>query len=203
MKGYLIFFKLAFGIVFYFPHLIICFFHQSRSTIIKDTLMWLQIRNHKMSIPVGFVYLIVSYPEFRTLFYSRIGKLKFGLQFLWPGRKSLLIGTKNIKEGLYIHLGYSTVIGAKSIGKNCKIYQQVTIGSIHGAPTILDNVTIFPGAIIIGNITIGNNVVIGVNASIYQNVPDNTTVYPPTSIKMKWKAGSEREQPNDIVGLDL
>ena len=44
------------------------------------------------------------------------------------------------------------------------------------APVIGDNVFIGTGAKIIGNITIGNNVLIGANAVVTKDVPDNCTV---------------------------
>jgi serine O-acetyltransferase len=43
-------------------------------------------------------------------------------------------------------------------------------------PIIGDNVEIYPGAKIIGNISIGNNVKIGANAVVSFDVPDNSTV---------------------------
>ena len=70
-----------------------------------------------------------------------------------------------------------------TIGKNCKIYQQVTIGDngadYLSAPIIGDNVIIGAGAKITGKITIGNNVKIGTNAVVVENVPDNATVVAP------------------------
>ena len=70
-----------------------------------------------------------------------------------------------------------------SIGNDCCIFQQVTIGSNtlpdskkNGAPIIGDNVFVGAGAKIIGGITVGNNVRIGANAIITKNIPDNTTV---------------------------
>lgn len=63
------------------------------------------------------------------------------------------------------------------MGKDCVIYQQVTIGYNYiGKPTIGDNVEISAGVKIIGDITIGNNVKIGANAVVVKNVPDNCTV---------------------------
>lgn len=44
------------------------------------------------------------------------------------------------------------------------------------APTILDNVSIKAGAKVLGKITIGNNVIIGANAVVVKDVPDNCTV---------------------------
>jgi len=110
------------------------------------------------------------------------------LNFICPQRTDLVIGTKQIGEGLLLINGFSTAVGAESIGKNCIIYQQVTIGATKsGFPTTLNNVTIFSGTVIIGKITIGNNVVIGANASVYKDVPDNCMVLPGSSRIMRWK----------------
>ncbi len=63
------------------------------------------------------------------------------------------------------------------IGKNCTIYQNVTIGQNNNKyPIIGDNVTIYAGAIIFGNIKIGNNVVIGANSVVNCSIPDNCVV---------------------------
>lgn len=69
------------------------------------------------------------------------------------------------------------------IGRNCTIYQHVTIGSNqlesspgYGAPKIGDNVLIGAGAIIIGNVKIGNNVNIGANCIVTEDIPDDCTV---------------------------
>lgn len=64
-----------------------------------------------------------------------------------------------------------------SIGKGCRIYQNVTIGEIgHKAPQIGDNCLIGAGAVIIGDIKIGNNVKIGAGAVVCKDIPDNCTV---------------------------
>lgn len=68
-----------------------------------------------------------------------------------------------------------------SIGDDCTIYHQVTIGeeSIKHkgqAPIIGNNVYIGAGAKILGPITIGDNVRIGANAVVTKNVPSNCTV---------------------------
>ena len=72
-----------------------------------------------------------------------------------------------------------------TLGKNCIIYQNVTIGakSFELAklgkkyfPTIGDNVIIYAGACIIGGIKIGNNAVIGANSVVTKDVPANSIV---------------------------
>lgn len=72
--------------------------------------------------------------------------------------------------------------GAK-IGRNCVIFQQVTIGSNtikdsqgFGAPCIGNNVFIGAGAKIVGGVHIGNNVRIGANCIVVCDIPENCTV---------------------------
>ena len=84
---------------------------------------------------------------------------------------TVIIG-KNCRmpHGLGIVLHHKT-----TIGDNTVIYQHVTIGG--GEPnTIGSNCIIGTGAFIKGPITIGNNVHIGANAVVLQNIPDNCTV---------------------------
>lgn len=75
------------------------------------------------------------------------------------------------------------ISGSAKIGKECIIFQHVTIGSNFlpgsskiGAPTIGDNCYIGAGAKIIGGIKIGNNCRIGANAVVTQDVEDNCTI---------------------------
>ena len=91
---------------------------------------------------------------------------------------TLYIFSSSIGEGLFIQHGFSTIIAAHSIGKNCWINQQVTIGfSGDGkSPTIGDNVQITAGAKVFGDITIGDNSLIGANAVVFKDVPKNCTV---------------------------
>ena len=69
------------------------------------------------------------------------------------------------------------------IGTGCTIFQQVTIGSNtlmetskSGSPIIGNNVYIGVGAKIIGRVRVGNNVRIGANCVVFQDIPDNSTV---------------------------
>lgn len=87
------------------------------------------------------------------------------------------IGTNfSIGENLKIEHINGIVIGNDAvIGDNCTIYQQVTIGQKNGLyPTIGNNVIIFPGARIIGGINIGDNSIIGTNAVVLHDVPENS-----------------------------
>lgn len=93
------------------------------------------------------------------------------------------IGTSaNIGEGFYInHFGNIHINTNSKIGKNCFINNGVTIGetgkySIPDAPIIGDNCYIGAGAKILGNIKIGNDVIIGANAVVTKSIPDHSTV---------------------------
>ncbi len=89
-----------------------------------------------------------------------------------PGRIALPHGL----NGILISQG-------TQIGYNCTIFHQVTIGSNmlddtkkKGAPIIGNNVYVGAGAKIIGGIKVGDNVRIGANCVVVEDVPDNCTV---------------------------
>jgi serine O-acetyltransferase len=81
-------------------------------------------------------------------------------------------GTKCGYKGMGVVIHSRTIIG-----RNCNIDQQVTIGgrSKHYAvPVIGDDCYLGAGAKILGSIKIGNGVVIGANAVMLSDAPDNT-----------------------------
>ena len=88
----------------------------------------------------------------------------------------------DIGPGFYIgHFGCIIVYPLCQIGKNCNISQGVTLGKANrgkkeGYPTIGDNVYIGPGAKIIGNICVGNDVAIGANCVVTSDIPDHAVV---------------------------
>ena len=86
-----------------------------------------------------------------------------------------------IKNNLSLPHGLHGVFISRyaQIGENCCIYQNVTIGEIdRKAPVIGNNCLIGAGAVIIGDIRIGDNVKIGAGVVVNTNVPDNYTVVP-------------------------
>lgn len=78
-----------------------------------------------------------------------------------------------IGPGFKIIHGGCLYINAKKIGANLTIYQGVTIGATpgKGVPTIGDNVTVYAGAKVLGEIEINDNAVIAANAVVTKNVP--------------------------------
>ena len=87
-----------------------------------------------------------------------------------------------IGRGLFIDHGMGVVIGETAIiGQNVTLFQGVTLGGTgkeHGKrhPTIGDNVVIGAGAKVLGNITIGNDSMVGANAVVIRDVPEHSTV---------------------------
>lgn len=77
---------------------------------------------------------------------------------------------------------YMVVVNENTvIGDNCTFYHNVTIGSRQfgmgaGAPVIGNEVIIYPGACIIGKITIGTQAIIGAGSIVLNDVPPNTVV---------------------------
>ena len=60
------------------------------------------------------------------------------------------------------------------IGSNLTISQNVTIGNKNGKSALIgDNCDIGVGAVILGEIKIGNNVIIGANSVVIKNIKDN------------------------------
>jgi len=75
-----------------------------------------------------------------------------------------------------VHYGTIVVSAQARVGKNCRIHPGVNIGASGGrpeAPQIGDNVYIGPGAIVFGDIRIGNNVAIGANATVNRSFEDD------------------------------
>lgn len=85
-------------------------------------------------------------------------------------------------KGLYIgHWGTIVVNGKTVMGDFCNLSPGVTIGQTNrgknvGVPTIGNRVWIGTNAVIVGNIKIGDNVMIAPNAFVNISVPSNSLV---------------------------
>lgn len=124
------------------------------------------------------------YPELRSVFYWRLGKLAKYAFFWMPGRTNLYLFTnpKHVDGGFYVGHGWGTVVNAKSIGKNFRVGQNVTIGSRNvKEPVIGDNVSVWANAIVLGDITLGNDSQVGAGAVVVKSIPDNSVVVPAKS----------------------
>ena len=89
------------------------------------------------------------------------------------------LGNAKIENNLFLaHNGLGIVVSSEVIiGKNCKIYQNVTIGAgKDGYPEIGNNVTIYSNSVVIGKIKIGDNSIIGACSFVNKDIEPNTIV---------------------------
>jgi serine O-acetyltransferase len=113
------------------------------------------------------------------------------MQLLWrtlyrtvASRRGIEISSQtDIGGGFYLGHAYNiTINAAAKIGKNCNIHKGVVIGQTNrgknkGVPTIGNEVWIGINAAIVGNITIGDDVLIAPNSFVNVDVPSHSVVY--------------------------
>jgi serine O-acetyltransferase len=136
--------------------------------------------------------VLLLYPGLHALLLHRLG------HWLWVHRLRLmarLVSELNrhftgieihpgarIGQGLFIDHGMGTVIGETSeIGDNVTLYQGVTLGgtgkqSGKRHPTLGNNVVVGVGASILGAITVGENALVGAGSVVLKDVPADSTV---------------------------
>ncbi len=138
--------------------------------------------------------IILNYPGVHAMFFYRINHFLWTHHFLILARflsqfARFLTGIEihpgaTIGKRLFIDHGMGVVIGETTIiGDDCTLYQGVTLGGVGTGhhtkkrhPTLKNNVMISAGAKIIGDITIGNNSIVGASSIVLKDVPDNCTV---------------------------
>jgi serine O-acetyltransferase len=157
-----------------------------RQVIREDVQRWAaELERPECASFLGMLRLLMSYPEFRSLFCHRLkcgnqpaSLLSMFLRLVYRGQTALFLNCVDIGPGLFLQHAWCTAVGAERIGRNCWINQQVVIGHTNrdGGPVIGDNVTIHVGAKVLGPIRIGNNVKIGANALVVKDVPDDCVV---------------------------
>ena len=157
-----------------------------KELIKADVARWNEIDGIDMNLFNAINWYMTYKPEFRNLIqhrfkhpsYSPICLLHYFIaRMLWKPMESLYIYTQDIGGGLYIQHGFATIITAEKIGKNCRIYQQVTIGYKDGSTPILeDNVAVTCGAKVLGGITMHANSLAAAGAVVLKDVPQNAIV---------------------------
>lgn len=127
-------------------------------------------------------YFLVNCKECRNIFLNRLMRNPvqyITMRILFPPLESCYISMhpEDIGGGFSLQHGFSTIVSAKTMGKRCRVNQQVTIGHVGlDAPVIGDDVRITAGAIVVGKIHIGNGATIGAGAVVVKDVPENATV---------------------------
>lgn len=91
-----------------------------------------------------------------------------------------------VGPGLIVAHTSGSVIGARSIGACCTIFQNVTLGAKYldinntpnARPVIRDNVVLGAGSKVLGGVTIGNGCLVGTNVVVLRDMPDGEKLLP-------------------------
>ncbi len=107
--------------------------------------------------------------DFLTFFLSRSAHKHGG----YVGPDAVFLGVPVLPHGLHgIFISRFAVIG-----EGCRIYQNVTIGEVNRkAPVIGNGCLIGAGAVLVGDIRIGDHVKIGAGTVVNTDIPDGCTV---------------------------
>lgn len=113
--------------------------------------------------PIGFIFRVLI----------NLNKGKYGIQ--------IPIQTKIGKGFKMNHFGGIVINQNVVIGENCNVSQGVTLGNVSrgklkGCPTIGDRVWIGANSVVVGKITIGNDVLIAPLSYVNFDIPDKAVV---------------------------
>lgn len=141
--------------------------------------------------------IVIQFPPVK-LFYKALFRL-------WANRRGLEMSpVDQIGQGLYMGHAYNITINSKAkIGSNCNIHKGVVIGQtnrgrLKGVPTIGNKVWIGINAAIVGNIAIGDDVMIAPNSFVNVDVPSHSVVYGNPCI-IKPRVGATEGYINNVV----
>lgn len=140
------------------------YFRYTGQTRIKATLL---LRDHSL----------------RFLFFLRAGKVFSLFRKHLQTKYGLELGYgSNIEPGLYLGHAYGITVNPRSrIGKNCNLHKGCTIGQENrgkrkGCPTLGERVWVGAHSTIVGNIKIGDDVLIAPNTYVNQDIPSHSIV---------------------------
>ena len=148
-------------------------------------------KNSKLTLLLVIARYLITSANFRVIFFYRLANQSF-----FKNKKARIIFSKigSILSGIYIaptiKIGGGLLLGNPkcivihhkcSIGKNVTILQNVTLGGNINkkkgdqvSPIVGDNVLLGAGSKILGPVSIGNNSMIGANAVVINDVPENS-----------------------------
>lgn len=163
----------------YLPHLLLYVCLPKRREFINSDLRANSSKGiAKWPLWIQLLYRLHTDGYFRVVFYYRIGP-NVSLFFSWirPGNKTFFIHPKSkIGQGLVYHHPCSTRLRA-TIGDHFTCLQCTTIGKKNGhIPFIGSNVQVSCNVVIVGDVTVGDNVVVGAGCVVVKDVPSNVVV---------------------------
>jgi serine O-acetyltransferase len=121
----------------------------------------------------------------------------------------LLFGMKldyTVKVGRRVKLEHfgGMILGAREIDDDVILRQNTTLGirttaDLNAKPTLGKRVDVGAGAVIVGNIRIGDNSIIGANSVVFSNIPANSVVM---GVPAKIIGTNPRQNPSPLPGYD-
>ena len=160
------------------------------------------------------------YPGFHAVTFHRLIHLLWNLKIPFIPRmlsqiNRFLTGLEihpgaTIGSGFFVDHGAGLVIGETTIiGRDCVLFHNVTLGGTgkHEGkrhPTLGDNVLVGTGAILLGPITVGDNVKIGANSFVVMRdiPPDCTVAGTPAVITKRGGVHCHEELPKTNIRLN-
>jgi len=166
----------------------------------------------------SFIEVLTSYPGIKAILLHRIAHFFYtiGMPFIPRFISDLARNNTGIEihpgaeigNDFFIDHGSGVVIGETSeIGDNCTLYAGVVLGgtslkAVKRHPTLGNNVVVGTGAKLLGPITVGDNVRIGANSVVVENVPPNSVVVG-VPAKVTKRKGEKIEREIDLKHGDL
>lgn len=146
----------------------------------EDVIINMVSKKYNSGIVLSFLYLLVFEKTYRNLFYWRIGWARYLIWYLLWSHPSFTIATDmKLGKGVRCIHPFSSIVNANSIGDFFTVRNNVTIGNNADGtdrPTIGHHVSINSNAVVIGDIYIGDNVIVGAGSVVTKNVPSNCVV---------------------------
>jgi serine O-acetyltransferase len=140
----------------------------------------------------------LAHPGLRTVIYFRLGRQMAGWPafgrflgkgllllarlLLWPSRSCEIPFEATIGPGLFLPHPIGIVVASQAIlGCRVSLFSGVVLGINHlsgsrQGPRLADEVVVYAGAKVVGEVTVGKGVIIGANAVVVSDAPDQAIV---------------------------
>lgn len=143
---------------------------------------WISLLKHYL-FPRGDTFRFVVWMRIfsgvkkRKLLRMTIGPIVYYIFRHYEFKYGIHVNTNaEIGEGILIEHG-NVYLQCKYIGKHFTCFQNVTLGnSKGGVPTVMDNVTVFAGAMVVGDVTLGCGCRVGAMSLVLKDVAEGATV---------------------------
>ena len=164
--------------------------------------------NDAKALGQGFLMLLIHrFGNWRMGVRTKVLRAPLTLLYRFLNKMAQIVcGMKldyTVKVGRRVKLEHfgGMILGARAIGDDVFIRQNTTFGvrsvdDLNAKPTIGSRVDIGAGAVIVGDITIGDNSIIGANAVVYMNIPPNSIV---SGVPGRIVGTNPRRNPSPLV----